>query len=81
MVFIKGTMSHRPLTNASSLKITAAYCTCSVSQEGVYLGFTLQNPGLREIGCMQEGGLAFQIQDLSCNCQDVQCTLHSTDTV
>ncbi len=24
---LQGTMSHRPLTNASSLKITAAYCT------------------------------------------------------
>ncbi len=26
-VFIQGTMSHRPLTNSSSLKNTAAYCT------------------------------------------------------
>ncbi len=25
---LQGTMSHRPLTNTSSLKITAAYCTC-----------------------------------------------------
>jgi hypothetical protein len=24
---LQGTMSHRPLTNASSLEITAAYCT------------------------------------------------------
>ncbi len=24
---LQGTMSHRPLTNTSSLKITAAYCT------------------------------------------------------
>jgi hypothetical protein len=27
---LQGTMSHRPLTNASSLKITAAYCAASV---------------------------------------------------
>jgi hypothetical protein len=25
---LQGTMSHRPLTNTSSLKIAAAYCTC-----------------------------------------------------
>ncbi len=27
---LQGTMSHRPLTNTSSLKIAAAYCTCLV---------------------------------------------------
>jgi hypothetical protein len=35
---LKGTMSHRPLTNASSLKITAAYCIClSLTVQSVLL--------------------------------------------
>ena len=35
---LQGTMSHRPLTNASSLKITAAFCTrMSVILPSVYI--------------------------------------------
>ncbi len=33
---LQGTMSHRPLTNASSLKITAAYCADTVSQVDIF---------------------------------------------
>jgi hypothetical protein len=36
---LQGTMSHRPLTNASSLKITAAYCGAL----HIISGFSLQS--------------------------------------
>jgi hypothetical protein len=41
---LQGTMSHRPVTNTSSLKITAAYCAGSFL--GIYvLNFgTVHNP-------------------------------------
>ena len=39
---LQGTMSHRPLTNTSSLKITAAYCAvCTVSIELQYTHSTV----------------------------------------
>jgi hypothetical protein len=33
---LQGTMSHRPLTNTSSLKIAAAYCTTAGSGYGMH---------------------------------------------
>jgi len=34
---LQGTMSHRPLSNTSSLKITAAYCTCTLNMHTYFL--------------------------------------------
>ncbi len=47
---LQGTMSHRPLTNPSSLKITAAYCTLLRKKGGkpdrkpYFIPYGLRNP-------------------------------------
>ena len=58
---LQGTMSHRPLTNASSLKITAAYCTLYRQLEGK-----------RGSACMPHQDLIYKVVS-SCHLAIVYC--------